>query len=180
MAMSPLNLVWMDLEMTGLDPEKDTILEIATVITDSTLKIVEEGPCLAIHQSDEVLAAMDPWCVEHHGSSGLTRRVRESSVTMEQAQEQTLQFIRRYCLEKTSPLCGSSVHQDRRFLVRYMPRINDYLHYRIIDVSTVKEIVMRWYPFGEKPPSKAKNHLAMGDVKESISELVFYRDRYFK
>ncbi|MBI3626356.1 MAG: oligoribonuclease, partial [Candidatus Rokubacteria bacterium] len=139
----PKNLVWMDLEMTGLDPEKDTILEIATLVTDSDLVVLQEGPCLAIHQPDAVLESMDPWCVEHHGASGLTRRVRESQVTMAEAQDQTLEFIRRHCPERVAPLCGSSIHQDRRFLVRYMPRIHSYLHYRMVDVSSVKELVAR-------------------------------------
>lgn len=170
----------MDLEMTGLDPERDTILEIATVITNDNLEVVKEGPCMAIHQPDAVLAAMDPWCVEHHGSSGLTKRVRESTVSMQDAEAKTLAFIQEYCPEKVSPLCGSSIHQDRRFLVRYMPKIHHYLHYRMIDVSTVKELVQRWYPFDVKPSPKTKNHLAMDDVRESISELIFYRQNFFK
>jgi len=177
---APGNLVWMDLEMTGLDPDKDTIIEIATIITDSALRVLQEGPCIAVHQPDEVLNAMDPWCVEHHGASGLTKRVRDSKVSMAEAEATTLKFIQEYCPEKTSPLCGSSIHQDRRFLVRHMPRINDYLHYRIIDVSSVKELVNRWYPFGAKPPSKPQNHLAMQDARESIAELAFYKDTYFK
>lgn len=176
----PRNLVWMDLEMTGLDPDKDSIIEIATLVTDGELRIVQEGPCLAVHQPEEVLERMDPWCVEHHGASGLTRRVRESSVSLETAEEETLAFIRRHCPERASPLCGSSIHQDRRFLARYMPRLNQYLHYRIIDVSTVKELVGRWYPFGARPPAKPQSHLAHEDVVESVKELVFYRERYFK
>lgn len=174
------NLVWMDLEMTGLDPEKDVILEIATIITDSQLKVLKEGPCMAIHQPEDVLARMDPWCIEHHGASGLTKKVRESKVTLGEAERVTLNFIKDYCPEKVAPLCGSSIHQDRRFLVRYMPEISNYLHYRMIDVSTVKELVNRWYPFDRRPPAKPQNHLAMEDIRESINELVFYRDNFFR
>jgi len=174
------NLVWMDLEMTGLDPDRDTILEIATIVTDSALKTLAEGPCLAIHQPDSVLDAMDPWCVEHHGASGLTQRVRDSKTSLAEAEKQTLHFIQGWCPGKVAVLCGSSIHQDRRFLSRYMPAIHEYLHYRMIDVSSVKEIVQRWYPFGPRPPVKAKNHLAMEDIKESIAELAFYREHYFK
>jgi oligoribonuclease len=176
----PKNLVWMDLEMTGLDPEKDVILEIATIVTDGQLNVLGEGPVMAIHQSDEVLEKMDPWCVEHHGSSGLTRRVRESTITESQAEERTLEFLRQHCLEKTSPLCGNSIHQDRRFLVRYMSRLNDYLHYRIVDVSSVKEIVERWYPHEFSPNMKKKSHLALDDIRESIEELRDYRKKYFR
>lgn len=174
------NLVWMDLEMTGLDPESDRILEIATIITDSHLEIVEEGPCIAVHQPDDVLTRMDPWCVEHHGASGLTRRVKESKFSAAEAEELTLNFIKEFCPEKVAPLCGSSIHQDRRFLVRYMPRIHEYLHYRMIDVSTIKEMVQRWYPFDQRPSPKNKNHLAMEDVRDSLAELQFYRQHFFK
>lgn len=176
----PKNLVWMDLEMTGLDPEKDVILEIATIVTDGNLTVLGEGPVMAIHQSDEVLERMDPWCVEHHGASGLTRRCRESVLSESQAEERTLTFLREWCLERTSPLCGNSIHQDRRFLVRYMPRLNDYLHYRIVDVSSVKEIVERWYPNEFAPPTKKKSHLALDDIRESIEELREYRRKFFR
>lgn len=174
------NLVWMDLEMTGLDPERDTILEIATIITDSDLNILCEGPVIAIRQSEDVLAGMDPWCVDHHGASGLTQRVRESTTTMQQAEGLTLAVIEKYCAEKTSPLCGNSIHQDRRFLVRYMPHIDKYLHYRIIDVSSIKELVHRWYPEDARPNTKAHAHLALDDVRESIAELQYYRQRVFR
>ena len=174
------NLVWMDMEMTGLDPEIHTIVEIATVITDSSLKIIAEGPSLAVHQPEEVLKNMEAWSAKHHEASGLTKRVRESKITMAEAEAQTLAFIQRYCPEKITPLCGSSIHQDRRFLVRYMPKIHHYLHYRMIDVSSVKELVSRWFPFGPRPPAKADSHLAMADIKESIGELLFYREHYFK
>ncbi|MBI4422875.1 MAG: oligoribonuclease [Elusimicrobia bacterium] len=176
----PRNLVWMDLEMTGLNPDRDTILEIATIITDADLFILAEAPTLAVHQPEEVLVRMDPWCVEHHGASGLTQRVRDSKVTMAEAEEQTLAVIQRFCPEKVAPLCGNSIHQDRRFLVRYMPRIDGYLHYRMIDVSSVKELVHRWYPEDARPNTKEHTHLALDDVRESIAELSYYRQRVFK
>lgn len=176
----PKNLLWMDLEMTGLDPERDTILEIATIVTDAQLNPLAEGPVMAIKHTEAELARMDPWCIEHHGASGLSKRVRESSVTLKEAEERTLAFVREWCLEKTSPLCGNSIHQDRRFLVRYMPRLNDFLHYRIVDVSSVKELVERWYPDEFRPNLKKKSHLALDDIRESIAELVEYRKRFFR
>lgn len=174
------HLVWMDLEMTGLDPEQDCILEIATLITNDGLDVVAEGPLLAIHQPAEVLARMDQWNREHHAASGLTQRVSTSLVTTAEAEAQTLAFVRQYCSERTSPLCGNSIYQDRRFLARYMPALEAYLHYRNIDVSTVKEIVRRWYPRGPSPPEKRHRHLALDDIRESIAELRFYRQQYFK
>ncbi len=175
----PNHLVWMDLEMTGLDPAHDTILEIATIITDNELNIVAEGPNLAIHQPDEVLASMDAWCREHHGRSGLTDRVRASRISMHEAERMTLDFIRRHVPERSSPLCGNSVHQDRRFLVRHMPALEAWLHYRIIDVSTIKELARRWFP-ELKPPAKKEAHLALADIRESIAELRFYRETLFR
>ncbi len=171
-------LVWMDLEMTGLDPEQDTIIEIATIITDEKLEIVAEGPSLAIHQSDDVLAAMDAWNTEHHRDSGLTARVQASSITMADAEQQSLDFIRRHVPKGSSPLCGNSIHQDRRFLVRYMPTLESYVHYRNIDVSTVKELAKRWYP-KLQTPKKEGNHLALADIRESIKELRFYQQKIF-
>lgn len=172
-------LVWMDLEMSGLNPETDTILEIATVVTNADLDIVAEGPNLAIHHATDVLESMDAWCKEHHGASGLSRRVLASTIDMAAAEAQTLDFVQRYCPPKASPLCGNSVHQDRRFLVRYMPHLEAYLHYRNIDVSTVKELVRRWYPGIEVPPKKSV-HLALEDIHESIDELRFYRRHVFR
>ena len=174
------NLVWIDLEMTGLDPEKERIIEIATVITDGDIQIVAEGPSLVIHQSDRLLKKMDAWNQKQHARSGLIGRVRASEVTMRQAERETLAFIKEYCPAKTSPLCGNSVHHDRRFLIRYMPRLNDYLHYRNIDVSTVKALVQRWYPKAKDEPKKKDAHLALMDVKESIEELKFLRQTFFK
>jgi len=173
-------LVWMDLEMSGLDPERNIILEIATLITDAELQVVAEGPVAAIHQPDAVLDGMDDWNREHHGASGLTARVRASRLSMADAETQTLAFVRRHCTERSSPLCGNSIHQDRRFLVRYMPQLDAALHYRNIDVSTVKELVRRWYPTGPTPPEKRHAHLALDDIRESIAELRFYRQHVFR
>ena len=177
---SDKHLVWVDLEMTGLDPEQNTILEIATLITDDTLAIVAEGPVLSIHQPAHVLEAMDEWNRDHHGASGLTARALASTLTLADAEMATLDFVRRYCPERTSRLCGNSIHQDRRFLVRYMPTFDAYLHYRNIDVSTVKELVRRWYPSGPVAPEKRHAHLALDDIRESIEELRFYREHYFR
>ena len=172
-------LVWMDLEMTGLDPKEDTILEIATVITDGNLKVIAEGPNIVIHQSDEILDHMNDWCKQHHADSGLSDRVRASNVSLAAAEARTLDFIRQYIPEGKSPLCGNSIHQDRRFLVAYMPKLEAYLHYRNLDVSTVKELVRRWYPALEIP-AKKEEHLALADTLESIDELRFYRKHIFQ
>ncbi|MDX2170293.1 MAG: oligoribonuclease [Deltaproteobacteria bacterium] len=173
-------LVWMDMEMSGLDPDHNVILEIATLITDAGLDVLAEGPVIAVHQSDAVLDAMDDWNREHHGASGLTARVRASRVSVAQAEAETLAFIRQYCTDRSSPLCGNSIHQDRRFLARYMPALDAALHYRNIDVSTVKELVRRWYPSGPTPPEKRHAHLALDDIRESITELRFYRQHVFR
>ena len=174
------NLVWLDLEMTGLEPEKDLILEIATVVTDSELRILAEGPCLAIHQADGILNSMDPWCVEQHGKSGLTQRCRDSKVSELDAQARTLEFLAQWCVPGKSPLCGNTIGQDRRFLVKYMPRLSDFFHYRSIDVSSIKELVQRWYPDAKYEYSKSKQHLSLEDVRESIAELVHYRKAVFR
>ena len=173
-------LVWLDLEMTGLDPEKHTILEIATAITDNDLQVLAEGPCLTIHHSEEELSGMDPWCVEQHGKSGLTERARRSSVTAAEAQARTLEFVAQYCLPAQAPLCGNTIGQDRRFLVKYMPRLHDYFHYRSIDVSSVKELVQRWYPSSHYVYSKNQQHMAREDVRDSIAELAYYRKTVFR
>jgi len=179
MTVSKDNLVWMDLEMTGLDPEVDTIIEIATIITDGNLNIVAEGPSIAVHQPDAALDGMDEWNTTHHGDSGLTARVRASKISMAEAEQQTLDFVRRYVPERTSPLCGNSIHQDRRFLVPYMPELEAWMHYRNIDVSTVKELARRWYP-AIQAPLKQGEHLALADVRESITEMIFYREKLFR
>src|SRR3954467_8925223 len=165
------NLAWLDCEMTGLDPEKDTIMEIATIVTDSELNVLSEGPVMAIHQPDHVLEYMDPWCVEQHGKSGLPERCRKPSTTMAEAQARTVEFISKWCPERKAPLCGNTIGQDRRFLVKYMPVLHDYFHYRSIDVSTVKELVARWYPADKYIYTKTKQHEALADIRESIAEL---------
>ncbi len=175
---SASNLVWLDLEMTGLDPERHTILEIGTLVTDAHLNLLAEGPCMTIKPSAEALDAMEAWSAEHHAASGLLQRAREAGVTMEEAERQTLEFVRRHCPEKGSPLCGNSVWYDRRFLIRYMPRLNGYLHHRNIDVSTVKELAERWFP-SLRAPEKQKSHRVMDDLRESLEELRFYRQRIF-
>ena len=174
------NLAWMDLEMTGLEPDQDTILEIATIVTDFNLKTLEEGPVFAIKHSKAALDGMDAWCVDHHGQSGLTKRCLESETGIEEAEVATLEFLRKYCPEGKTPLCGNSIHQDRRFLVKYMPRLNDYLHYRNVDVTSVKEIVERWYPDDFEPLTKKRSHLALDDIRESIEELKGYRSKFFR
>ncbi|MDD5657558.1 MAG: oligoribonuclease [Elusimicrobia bacterium] len=174
------NLVWLDLEMTGLDPDRHHILEIATIVTDSELKIVDEGPSLAVHQDEAVLAAMDPWCVEHHGQSGLIARCRASTVGVADAQARTLEFVARHCPRGRAPLCGNTIGQDRRFLSRYMPVLHDFFHYRSIDVSTIKELVQRWYPGRKYVYAKVKQHEALSDIRESIAELRHYRETVFK
>ena len=173
-------LVWMDLEMTGLDPDRDTILEIATLVTNADLEVVAEGPVLAIHHPDEVLAAMDQWNREHHGASGLVERVRHSRLDMRDAETTTLEFVRGHSAVRASPLCGNSIWRDRRFLARYMPELEAHMHYRNIDVSTIKELVRRWYPDGPAPPEKKHAHLALDDIRESVEELRFYRAHVFR
>jgi oligoribonuclease len=173
------NLVWMDLEMSGLDPEENTILEIATLITDLNLEVVAEGPVIAIHQSDELLDSMDEWNTNCHRETGLTERVRKSDVGMKEAETMTLDFIMEHVNQSASPLCGNTIWQDRRFLIRYMPQLESYFHYRNIDVSSVKEICMRWYP--DLPAfKKEKTHTAIKDIIESIEELKYYRTKIFK
>jgi len=179
MTISTENLVWMDLEMTGLDPDHDTIIEIATIITDGQLTILAEGPSLVIHQPDHILDGMDEWNTSHDGDSGLTAKVKKSSISMRKAEQQTLAFIKQYVPPSTSPLCGNSIHQDRRFLVPYMPELETYLHYRNIDVSTIKELARRWYPNNTAPIKKAE-HLALADIRESINELKWYREKLFR
>ncbi|ROR32016.1 oligoribonuclease [Inmirania thermothiophila] len=173
-------LIWIDLEMTGLDPARDTILEIATVVTDARLEVVAEGPVLAIHQPDEVLAAMDEWNRRHHGASGLIARVRASTVTLAEAEERTLAFLRRHVPEGASPMCGNSICQDRRFLARLMPRLEAYFHYRNLDVSTLKELARRWAPEVAAAFRKDPAHLALSDIHDSIRELRHYRDHLLR
>lgn len=172
------NLVWIDLEMTGLDAQSDVILEIASIVTDSNLNILEEGPSLVINQTDEKLRKMNEWVKLTHESSGLIEKVKVSKISLQDAQEKTLDFIKKYCVSTLNPLCGNSIWNDRMFLVSYMPEINKYLNYRNIDVSSIKELVKRWYG-PEVEFKKKKNHRALDDIKESIYELKYYRDKFF-
>jgi len=175
----PAPLVWIDMEMSGLDPESCRILEIATIVTNGELEILAEGPDLVVHQPDAVLDAMDAWCTLHHGDSGLTEQVRASTLTEAEAERQTLEFLAQWTEAGASPLCGNSIYQDRRFIARYMPRIEEFLHYRLVDVSTIKELSRRWYP-QQRPPAKAESHRALDDILESIEELRFYRAQLFR
>lgn len=175
------NLVWLDLEMTGLDPKKCVILEVGAIVTDSQLKVIAEGPSLAIHYGEKTLKKMEPWSRRTHGKSGLTQACRESRVSLTKAEEVLLDFVKSHCKPKTAPLCGNTIWQDRRFLVKYMPRLESYLHYRVIDVSSIKELVGRWYPEDHKMPRlKNQTHRVMDDIRESIEELKHYRHKVFK
>jgi oligoribonuclease len=179
MEQSVDNLIWIDLEMTGLDTVNDTILEIATVITDAQLNTLAEGPVFAIHQDDDVLADMDEWNTTQHTRSGLVERVRKSRCTAAEAEQETLTFLRRYVPANTSPMCGNSICQDRRFLHREMPELESYFHYRNLDVSTIKELVRRWSPEKDQY-GKDSRHLALDDIRDSIEELRYYREKYFR
>lgn len=174
------NLIWIDLEMTGLNPETDLIIEIATIVTDSNLQILAQGPVLAIHQSDTALAAMDEWNRTHHGQSGLIERVKASAISCAEAERQTLAFLKQWVTAGVSPMCGNSIGQDRRFLVRYMPMLEAYFHYRNIDVSTLKELAARWAPAVKEGFKKESTHVALEDIKESIEELQYYREHFIK
>lgn len=174
------NLIWIDLEMTGLDTQNDVIIEIATVITDSELNTLAEGPVLAIHQSDDVLNAMDDWNTRQHGQSGLTARVKSSAITEAEAERQTIEFLREFVPANASPMCGNSICQDRRFLARCMPELEKYFHYRNLDVSSLKELAKRWAPKVFKGFSKESSHLALDDIRDSIAELKYYREYLLK
>ncbi|MBT7950964.1 MAG: oligoribonuclease [Gammaproteobacteria bacterium] len=178
MTQSPDNLIWIDLEMTGLDPDTDNIIEIATAITDKELNVLAEGPVVAIHAEESKLEAMDEWNTKQHGKSGLTERVRESTYTVEDAERLTIEFLQKYVPANTSPMCGNSICQDRRFMYRWMPELENYFLYRNLDVSTVKELVKRWTT-GRDQFAKNSSHLAMDDVHDSIEELQHYRAKYF-
>ena len=174
------NLIWIDLEMTGLDTLNDDIIEIATIVTDSALNIIAEGPMLAIHQPDHILEGMDEWNTRQHTGSGLVARIRESTTTMDDAQQQTLSFLRQYVPKSKSPMCGNSICQDRRFLARQMPQLEAFFHYRNLDVSSVKEMVQRWAPELLHGFRKESKHLALDDIRDSINELKYYRQCAFK
>jgi oligoribonuclease len=173
------NLIWIDLEMTGLNPDTDRVIEIATIVTDAHLNIIAEGPAIAIHQKDMVLNAMDEWNTRQHGGSGLVDRVKRSTVDEAKATEMTLTFLRQFVDAGSSPMCGNSICQDRRFLWRHMPKLEAFFHYRNLDVSSIKELAVRWYPELVKGIRKNSTHLALDDVRDSINELRYYRETFF-
>ena len=172
------NLIWIDLEMTGLVPEKDIIIEIATVVTDAHLNVLAEGPSLAIHQDNKHLDSMDEWNTRQHTKSGLVQRVKESEISVNAAEKQTLDFVMKYVDPGTSPMCGNSICQDRRFLYNYMPKLEKFFHYRHIDVSTLKELAVRWKPDVVSTSFKQSKHLALSDIYDSINELKHYREHF--
>jgi len=174
------NLVWIDLEMTGLEPKQDRIIEIATIITDSELNILAEGPVFAVKQEKALLDGMDEWNTKQHNQSGLVNRVLESGITEQEAEQKTIEFLSQYIDKGKSPMCGNSVHQDRRFLWKYMPTLADFFHYRNLDVSTLKELVKRWNPKLLGGVKKESQHLALQDIKDSIDELKHYRETFIK
>jgi oligoribonuclease len=180
MAQDPQNLIWIDLEMTGLNPQNDFIIEIATVVTDKELNILAEGPVIAIHQPEYALARMDDWNQRQHGGSGLIQRVRDSSVGEAAAERATLDFLVGWVPSRTSPMCGNSICQDRRFLARCMPRLEAFFHYRNLDVSTLKELAARWAPDLKDGFRKKNSHLALDDIRESIAELRYYRTHFLR
>ena len=174
------NLIWIDLEMTGLIPETDVIIEIATVVTDANLNVIEEGPSLAIHQKKEFIDGMDEWNTSQHNRSGLVKRVMESKITVNEAESQTLEFLSKHVDSGVSPMCGNSICQDRRFLSNYMPNLEKFFHYRHIDVSTLKELAVRWKPDIISSSFKNSRHLALSDIYDSIDELKYYREHFIK
>lgn len=175
-----LNLIWIDLEMTGLIPETDRIIEIATLVTDSQLNLLAEGPVLAVKQSPELLDGMDEWNQKHHGASGLIDRVRNDSVSEPEAEKATIEFLEQYCEKNTSPMCGNSICQDRRFLANYMPELEAFFHYRNLDVSSVKELARRWKPEILPGLRKQGTHQALEDIKDSVEELRYYREHFIR
>jgi oligoribonuclease len=176
---SKKHLVWIDCEMTGLDPGKDVLLEIATIITDYDLNIIARGPELAIRQSERKLEAMDAWNRRTHRKSGLLDRVRNEGVPLAEAERLTLNFVRRHCYVRTAPLCGNSIGQDKRFLAAYMPKLHQFLHYKVVDVSSIKVLASEWYGGRYKSPKKQELHRALADIEESIAELAYYRKHVF-
>ncbi|ETS32717.1 oligoribonuclease [Photorhabdus temperata] len=180
MSKSEHNLIWIDLEMTGLDPERDRIIEIATIVTDANLNILAEGPVIAIYQSDEQLALMDEWNVRTHTGSGLVERVKASKIDDRAAEKATIEFLEQWVPAGASPICGNSVAQDRRFLFRYMPELEAYFHYRYLDVSTLKELARRWKPEILTGLKKQNTHQALDDIRESVAELAYYREHFIQ
>lgn len=178
MAQSADNLIWVDLEMTGLDPETDKVIEIATIVTDKDLNILAEGPVLAIYQDDDTLKNMNEWCVVQHGKSGLTKRVKDSTIDEAEASRRTIEFLKDWVPEGKSPMCGNTICQDRRFMVKHMPELEQYFHYRHVDVSTLKELARRWKPSILPGFTKSATHLALDDIRESIAECAYYREHF--
>lgn len=174
------NLCWLDMEMTGLNPDTDKIIEIAMIITDSDLNVLAQSPVYAIHQSDEILNSMDSWCTDTHTRTGLVERVKSSTYTEAQVEAELLAFMQTWLPEKTTPMCGNTIHQDRRFMVRYMPKLENFFHYRNLDVSTLKELARRWNPAVHKGVVKKGAHQALDDILESIEELKHYRQTFLK
>lgn len=180
LAPNPTNLIWVDLEMTGLNPEHDRIIEMAAVVTDTDLNIIAESPVFAVHQSDALLDGMDDWNTKQHNGSGLVARVKESKVSERDAELAMLEFLKKYVPVGKSPMCGNSIWQDRRFLARYMPELEKYFHYRMVDVSSLKELALRWNPRVYDGVKKESKHLALDDIRDSINELKHYRDYFLK
>jgi oligoribonuclease len=180
MALNPTHLLWLDMEMTGLSPETDCIIELAIVVTDADLNTVAEGPVLAIHQSDEVMNAMDNWNKGTHGKSGLIERVKASQLNEAEAEAQMLEFVKQHVPARTSPMCGNSICQDRRFMARCMPQLEAFFHYRNLDVSTLKELAKRWRPGLSEAFKKANKHEALADIYESIDEMKYYREHFIR
>ncbi len=180
MTVDDSNLIWIDLEMTGLEPQQDEIIEIAVIVTDKDLNVLAEGPMIAIHQSDDIMQGMDEWNTTHHGDSGLTQRVKDSKHTMRDAELETIAFLKLWVAAGKSPMCGNSICQDRRFMARLMPELEAFFHYRNLDVSTLKELAARWKPELLDGFKKKGAHLAMDDIRESIEEMIYYRQHALK